>query len=210
LKFGTQIYALFEDYKFGKWCIFFCRKNETDLELKVCPQDCKGDRPCIRKCCSLDKVYSFGVGGNQKGCQVPKGDNFKPIFYDDYHTKSSSVPDPHYIEHYPTTFKYNCAANRTTFYLFPEATAILNVEMKLKFNELVYRVRKDGKISFKHPKDGKCSIVDPITQDVCIDGAINYGKPDGANYYENDEKELVMFVCSLASPDNVKYSQLIN
>ncbi|CAL8095353.1 unnamed protein product [Orchesella dallaii] len=197
--------VLTEYYPPAEYCIN--AKNETDLEIKICPQDCKGDRPCIRKCCSLDKVYSYGRDGTQKGCQVPKGEYFKPIFYDDYITKSSSVPDPHYIERYPTDFKFDCSSNRTTFYLFPEATAILNEKMNSNFNELVYRVRKDGKISFKNPKDGKCSIADPAIDPVCIDGAMNYGKYNGSVYI-NDETQLVMFVCILAPSDHVELKKV--
>ncbi|ODM89681.1 G-protein coupled receptor Mth2 [Orchesella cincta] len=198
--------VLTEYYPPAEYCI--SAKNETDLEIKVCPRECKGDRPCIQKCCSLDKVYSFGINGAQKGCQVPKGEYFKPIFYDDYTTKSSSVLDPHYIEHYPTTFKYKCPSNQTTFYLFPEATEILNPILQYKFNALVYRIRKDGKISFKHPRDGKCSIVDPTLQHVCIDGVMNYGKHN-SSIYINDDTQIVMFVCSLAAAEKVEEKKVV-
>lgn len=180
-------------------------KHESSLEILVCPQTCgEASRPCIKKCCSLDKVYSFGMKKHMvdKGCFAQKGDYFKPHFYDDFSTKSThDVPEPFFIEHYPRSFKELCPTNRTVFYLFPEAVNILNDFTKREFHPLVYRIRDDGKIVFKHAKDGGCSILDPEKEHFCIDGAINYGGDKMT--YINEEREVVLFLCALPTSINV-------
>lgn len=182
-------------------------KNESHLEVSVCPQNCTGSRPCIKKCCSLDKVYSFGSNPSiSKGCiATTKGEYFQPVFYDHYTSKSThDIPEPHFIEHYPSEFKSRCPGNRITLFLFPENAKTLskNNIKNQTFNGLIYRIKEDGKIMYRHAKDGICGFLEPNVDDYCVEGVINYY--NSSNWaYKNHEEELVLFLCPEAPSENV-------
>jgi len=182
---------------------FAYSKNETSLEVHVCRQDCQGPRPCIRKCCGLDKVYSIGFSGHGaagKGCQNPDTEEyFNPVLFSDFvhEALNPGALAPHYIEKYPSSFKYECHENKTSLSVFPKVRDVISEHKGYNMTGLIFRVKEDGKILFREP-DGKCSVVDPANVNICVDGIINYGaKP---HPHSNDPEELVIFMCSLSPP----------
>ena len=189
----------------------FFRKNKTQLSITVCPQTCTGNRPCIRKCCSLDKIYSFGfTPGRQRGCLNPGTEYLKPKFYSDYSnpvsdTELENIPLPHFIEKYPSSFKYECPGNRTVFFVFPRVADIMhNTTIYSGFSAINFRIRKDGNILFRYP-DGRCKVINTAENNVCIDGVMNFeNRSDSTHVFDNREDEIVMFICTLPANEEVR------
>jgi hypothetical protein len=146
-------------------------------------------------------LYSFGlpIGQKQKGCLDPVGQPFKPAMYVDFMTKidPDSILAPHYIEKYPTSFKYMCdnGQNKTVAMVLPNISPIVTNTSEGRVNLLgiPFRLKSDGKILFR-TLDGQCNDIDPLVNHICIDGIMNYGE---THPYTNNPEELVIVSCGL-------------
>ncbi len=144
-------------------------------------------------------MYNFAFTPNsnlKRGCQNPDGDYFSPIMYSDFEHESSK-PDalaPHYIEKYPSTFKYQCHENITTLFLYPRIAQTIASFTGINFTGHPFKLREDGNILYREP-DGVCAVIDVKNTLVCVD-AITGFTPDHKDF-DNNAEELAIFLCSL-------------
>lgn len=150
------------------------------------------------KCCGLHQVYNFAFTSNspKKGCQNPTGDYFNPTLYKNFNrlASNSNTLAPHYIEKYPSTFKYECHQNITTIMLHRKTAEIIASFTVHNYTGHPFKLREDGKILYRE-SDGVCSVLDPFKINSCVDGMANYS-PE-YHEFDNDPEELVIFLCSL-------------
>lgn len=113
---------------------------------------------------------------------------------------------PHYIEKYPSTFKYQCHENKTTLFLFPRTAQTIASHTGFNVTGHPFKIRDDGKILYRE-QDGVCAVIDPLSMNICVDAITNFA-PEFTSF-NNHPEELVIFLCSL-KPKDVRIHTIFN
>ncbi|XP_035710177.1 uncharacterized protein LOC110853605 isoform X2 [Folsomia candida] len=187
----------------------FCIEGSTadHIKIRTCPPKCGHSRPCIPKCCTLDKVYSLGMSDGQRGCHPPSGNPttyFNPPLYSDAVTKiaPSETKMPHYFLWRKANFMFNCFENKTT--LFPLSDTVANNLSSIfnaTFHSINFKIRYDGAVLYIDLIDKKCRVEKNPKKVLCFDGVQDYGGDVG---FQNQEEEYIAVLCTAWNVEHQK------
>ncbi|CAL8093003.1 unnamed protein product [Orchesella dallaii] len=208
---GKDIYAPDE------YCIERFSEDPEDLSVNItlCKPNCKkaNKRPCIRKCCPLDRIF-VGTHGKPFCSSLPSGSTqFMPTLYHDFYNEDKSPPPtglktvqpdnssslmPHFILNHPKYFKKKCT-DAVVLALPSSDTAakILSTRFPSSdFHSMPFRIRKNGELMHKK-LENKCDTI-KNQEHICIDGirgvsTINSGLDDP---FRNTQDEYIIFHCN--------------
>jgi len=196
------------------------------VQLQLCKPDCGlgKKRPCIKKCCPMDKI--FQKTNTKFACASPPEGSipFMPIFYDDLYTKSKTyginlvsdfptpendgpieVPKmmPHIIINHPKVFRKNCVGKHVLPLPSSELLAKILSEgtgSEHSFSNALFRLRTDGALMYKSV-DNKCKVLSMTVDTFCIEGVRRALTWDPESPFNNTEDEYVLFQCRVAEKD---------
>jgi len=203
------------------------RFSDLGVEILACPPNCEepGERPCIPKCCTMDKVYSVSSDRTKVGCKPIQhsmkksgaSQLFNPPLYRDFKTKvsdkeRSQTPMPHFFLWSPSKFRNNCLENEITVYPSSQAVAnhiSLNFNSSIPFNSLKFHIRQDGAFMYRHTLEQKCNVIEKPKLALCVDGIQDYDNAHVA--FNNFEDQYMVSLCKYTNvktveQENVKIS----
>lgn len=172
------------------------QETVTFTLAKICPPACSISRPCIPKCCDLNKIYSPGLT-TRRGC-IPSNSFFNPPLYSSFTSKLPSKgvndPLPHFILRKPRDFVTNCPDNSAT--IFPHSSkvaSLLGRSINATMHAMSFRFRSpDGAFLLRDLIDKKCRVQKDLNNDICFDRITDWG----GDFVEMNEDEMMVYLCS--------------
>jgi hypothetical protein len=107
--------------------MFIFSLSKTELKLRTCRKTCTKGKPCIRKCCPADMIYS--KGGVGRGKCVDSGETkWSPKLYRDPSDPQTLIPmeegtPPTILYSPPPAWRHNCFEKVILLHPFSEEVA---------------------------------------------------------------------------------------